>query len=234
MMTPIVIIQCRLNSSRLPGKAALDMHGAPLLARVIERCRLAGLASEVVVATSDQPEDEIVSAIAASAGAPVYRGSLDDVRARLLGCARAFGADVFIRATADNPFVEPDLIDALIALKRREPDCPYAVHDLAHTVYGTASELVDTAVLNDASGALPDAGREHVTTGLADLASARILTPPAEFADPLLSLTIDTLAQYRSAWSAMGAFGIGRDALPGIVRDFVAGAPSGIAYQKRG
>src|SRR5690606_24078269 len=120
--------------------------GQPLLVRVIERCRLAQRISQVVVATSDLKQDDIVADMAERAGAPVYRGSLDNARERLLGCAQAIGAGTFVRVTADNPFVEPALIDLLIAAKEAAPDCPYAMHDLNKTVYGVASELVDTRV----------------------------------------------------------------------------------------
>lgn len=232
-MRPLAIIQCRLGSSRLPGKAALDMHGQPLLVRVIERCRMARQLSDVVVATSDQPQDDVIAAIARRADAPVHRGSLDDVRGRMLDCAQAFGAETFIRVTADNPFVEPALIDLLVAAKQATPDCPYALHDIGATVYGIASELVDTRALATRLDSLPAQGREHVTPGMVDLDGALRLSPPSEYADPELSLTVDTLEQYLGAWQLMDRFGNGPDAVPRIIAAFRAESALGLSFQRR-
>ena len=216
----IIIIQCRLNSGRLPGKAALDFNGKPMLLRVIERCQMTARTIDVVVATSDLSQDDVVCSIAERANIPVFRGSLHDVRDRFLRCAKIYEADAFVRVTADNPFVEPAFIDELIATKVVTPDCPYAVHDLDCAVYGTASELVDTGVLSDLAASLPDAGREHVTTGLAELEGALCLTPDEKISDPHLSLTVDTFDQYRAAWQIMRQHGNGNGSLAKIVRAY--------------
>lgn len=225
-MRIIAIIQCRLSSSRLPAKAALDLHGKPLLARVIERVRMARALDGVVVATSDRHEDDIVEAIARNEGTGVYRGSLSDARDRLLNCALEARADVFLRVTADNPFVEPALLDQLVLARQDDPDCTYAVHDLGRVVHGTASELVETSAFDHAirKGVLPDAGREHVTTGMAAMPGARILAPEDALAEPKLSLTVDTLEQYAAVWHAVARYGTGRDAVSRIVSDFRQGA----------
>ena len=232
-MLPIAIIQCRLGSSRLPGKGALDLLGQPLLVRVIERCRMARHLSDVVVATSDLEQDDIIASIAERAGAPVYRGSLTDARDRLLNCAQSLGAEAFIRVTADNPFVEPTLMDLMVAAKEASPDCPYVVHDLGRTVYGVASELVDTHVLAARLEDLPQDGREHVTTGLRQLAGALCLEPPSAFAAPDLSLTVDTLEQYFNVWLLMCHFGNGPDALPQIVAAFQSGDNPALTFERR-
>ena len=53
-----VIIQARMNSSRLPGKVMMDIDGAPMLRRQIERL-LGGLRNiPVVVATSSESTDD--------------------------------------------------------------------------------------------------------------------------------------------------------------------------------
>lgn len=233
-MKVVAVVQCRLGSSRLPAKAALDFHGRTMLGRVIERCRLARNLADVVVATSEMPEDDVAAEIARHSDAGVHRGPLEDARQRLYGCARAFGADVFIRVTADNPFVDPVLIDALVDAKTAAPDCPYAVHDLRRTVYGTASELVDVGAMATHLTRLPAEGSEHVTTGLAELDGALRLAPDAPHADPELSLTVDTIEDYVSAWKAMHRFGSGLDAVPRIVAAFRSGAEADISFRRRG
>ncbi len=232
-MKPLIVIQCRLNSTRLPGKAALDMCGRSLLTRVIGRCKQVQSVSGVVVATSIESQDDIVESMARSAGADVFRGSLNNVRKRFIDCANRFGADVILRVTADNPFVEPALIHRLIDAKKTEPNCAYAVHDLNKTVYGIATELVDVSCLVELQPMLPKRGREHVTTGLADLESAKTLMPPAEFSDPSLALTIDTFHQYQVAWRVLQRFGDGPQAVPEIVEAYRSGNAPDIDFQVR-
>lgn len=232
-MKIIVIIQARLGSSRLPGKAALDMHGMPILARVIERCRLTRMVSEICVATSQEPSDDILCWIAQNCGASVHRGSLEDVRRRMLGAAQQQAANAFLRVTGDNPFTDPALLDDLIEHKLSHPACPYLVHDLANTVYGTAAEMVDVNALSMRLADLPHAGREHVTTGLSDLSSARILQPPAAVTDTKLSLTVDTFEQYLSVWTLMHRYGGDRNAVPKIVKAWQEKGHSDSVFQTR-
>lgn len=228
-----MIIQCRLNSSRLPGKAALDLCGKPILIRAIERCRLARNVSDVVVATSDEKQDDIIESIAGVAGVKVFRGSLNNVRRRFLECAAYFEAETFIRVTADNPFVEPALIDALAEIRAQDSTCPYAVHNLQTTIYGIASELVDASVLKELEYQLPDTGREHVTTGLVELANARVVPPGADFSDKQLSLTVDTFDQYLAVWQLMNRFGSDTKAVGRILDAYRSGAVPETNFQVR-
>jgi len=59
-MNKVAIIQARMSSSRLPGKVMLDIAGKPMLLHVIERARLARQVDQVVLATSNDPSDDIL------------------------------------------------------------------------------------------------------------------------------------------------------------------------------
>ena len=56
----VAIIQARMGSTRLPGKVMEDIGGETMLARVIGRTKRAQLLHEVVVATTVNPEDEVI------------------------------------------------------------------------------------------------------------------------------------------------------------------------------
>jgi spore coat polysaccharide biosynthesis protein SpsF len=216
-----VVVQGRLGSSRLPAKLALDLAGAPLLQRVVERVTLAAGVDEILLATSTRPEDDVTARLAERAGIGVFRGSLDDARDRFLRAAASRAADVVIRVTADNPFVEPAYIEELIARKRAEPRRPYIVHDLGRVVHGTASELVDTAALAEAARRVDTpAEREHITPALRSRPDGLTLVPPAALADSELSLSVDTVDDYVAACRLFEAFGGGRSALVRIVEAF--------------
>jgi spore coat polysaccharide biosynthesis protein SpsF len=109
------IIFARMNSSRLPGKALLPIGQRPLLGWVLDRVARVRDLAQVVVATSTSASDDPIAAFAAAAGVDVYRGSLDNVVARALACARVFELDAFARVCGDRVFLEPTDIEAAMA-----------------------------------------------------------------------------------------------------------------------
>ena len=114
MSETLVVVQARMGSSRLPGKVALPLCGAPLLVRMLERVRAAATPFALCVATSTLPEDDEVVAMARQAGVPVFRGDAHDCLGRHLGAAHAFGAQVVVKIPSDCPLIDPSTIDAVL------------------------------------------------------------------------------------------------------------------------
>ena len=108
------IVQARMGSTRLPGKALLDIEGRSMLARVLDRTRAARLVDRVVVATTDNPRDDAVAAHAGTLGVDVFRGDEDDVLDRYYQAARHYQFDVVVRITSDCPLLDPAVIDDVI------------------------------------------------------------------------------------------------------------------------
>src|SRR6185437_11981074 len=98
-----ILVQARMGSTRLPGKALAPICGKPLLQRLCNRMALCRCAHEVIVATSDQPQDDVIEECCAQWGVKDFRGPGRDLTARLLGAADAFRLSEFVRVTADNP-----------------------------------------------------------------------------------------------------------------------------------
>lgn len=118
-MTTVAVIQARAGSSRLPGKVLELVGGTPMLERVIRRVARATTVDHVVVATTEEPGDDVVADLAARSGAAVHRGSSFDVLDRFHGAiAWCADDDVLVRVTADCPFIDPGLIDE--AVRARE------------------------------------------------------------------------------------------------------------------
>lgn len=115
------IIQARLTSSRLPGKVLLDIAGEPMLVRVVERARRAKTLNRIVVATTIDPSDDVIEALCIERSYAYYRGSQQDVLDRYYQAARAFGAEVIVRITADCPLIDPDVIDETVNAFYGEP-----------------------------------------------------------------------------------------------------------------
>lgn len=110
----VAVIQARMGSTRLPGKILLDIDGASMLTRVVERVQRASTVNEVVVATTVESDDDAVVQFCEEKGYAYIRGDHLDVLDRHVQAARTFGADVIVRITADCPLMDPDLIDRTV------------------------------------------------------------------------------------------------------------------------
>ena len=69
----VAIIQARMGSRRLPGKTLSDVHGVPMLVRMLHQVEGALLIDDVIVATSDDPSDDPVSTTVEALGKSVVR-----------------------------------------------------------------------------------------------------------------------------------------------------------------
>ncbi|MGH9371978.1 MAG: cytidylyltransferase domain-containing protein [Vicinamibacterales bacterium] len=117
------ILYGRLTSTRLPGKAMLDIGGKSIVAIARDRVRLAPSVSTIVFATSTDPIDDPLVARARSEGLPTYRGDADDVLRRLYEAAREHGLEWFLTAPLDTPIQFAEVLEATVAeLRTRDLD----------------------------------------------------------------------------------------------------------------
>jgi len=122
------VIQARMGSARLPGKAMMYFAGNPLLQYAIRRTRKASKLNIVVVATSNDPGNDAIAQLCAAEGVGVFRGEEDDVLDRFLQASRQYELSVIVRLTADNPLVDPSIIDESVEeflLRKKEKDIHY-------------------------------------------------------------------------------------------------------------
>jgi glutamate-1-semialdehyde 2,1-aminomutase/spore coat polysaccharide biosynthesis protein SpsF len=163
-MNTVAIIQARQSSTRLPGKALIDLGGRPVIAWVVDAARAIPGIDAVVVATTGQPADDALAAWCAEHRVGCHRGPEDDVLARFLIAARAENADIVMRLTGDCPLLDPWVAGSVVALRRRG-GLDYA-SNTATTTWpdGLDCEIFTRAAL-EAAGAEADqpSEREHVT-----------------------------------------------------------------------
>jgi spore coat polysaccharide biosynthesis protein SpsF len=166
MRRAVAIIQARMGSTRLPGKVLLDLAGESMLARVVRRAqRIAGIA-EVVVATSDLPEEEPLLRHAATLGVRAVRGPADDVLARYRLAVEATRAEAVMRITSDCPLLSP-LVSGLVLTEYllHDGDYDYVSNTMARSwPRGLDTEVIAAEALlaADREAVKPDE-REHVT-----------------------------------------------------------------------
>ena len=163
-MKIICFIEARFRSTRLPGKVLKPILGKPMLELMIERLRRARTIDGIVVATTDQPSDEPIAELANRLNVGVFRGSEDDVLARVLGAARAFEADVIVETTGDCPLHDPAIIDKVVAdFRIGGADFVSNVRDYT-TPRGTDVRVFTTDALDEINRISQDpADHEHVS-----------------------------------------------------------------------
>jgi len=112
-----IALSARMASTRLPGKAMKTVRGQPLIYWLIRRLEQIG---HVVLATTREPSDDALATFVEAMGTPVYRGSSDDVVARIDCAWRAAypAARYILRGLGDCPFMAGELIDRALDVLR--------------------------------------------------------------------------------------------------------------------
>lgn len=108
------IVQARMGSTRLPGKILKPLAGKPALWHLVNRLNRARRLKDVIIATTTNPEDDVVIKFCEENGIKCFRGSENDVLDRYYQAARLFDADPVIRITADCPVIDPAIVDEVI------------------------------------------------------------------------------------------------------------------------
>jgi spore coat polysaccharide biosynthesis protein SpsF len=189
-----VVLQARMGSTRLPGKVLRDLCGKPMLAHVLDRLRRMTGAEALIVATSEVLADDAVDALCARECVPCFRGSELDVLERYHRAAERHGLTHVVRATADNPFVDFEEGDRLIAL-HLATGADYT-HAFGQLPLGVGLECFARAALTRSflEGHAPN-HREHVNEYIQERPSSfhiQALEVPASKCAPGLRLTVDT------------------------------------------
>lgn len=170
-MRTLVVVQARTGSCRLPGKVLLPVAGAPVLLRMLERVLAAHTRFDLVVATTDRPEDDGLVALVHRFGVRVFRGHPTDLLDRHHRAALAARADVVVKIPSDCPLIDPVAIDRVLSAFLTDPLRYDFVSNLHPPSWpdGNDVEVMTFAALEQAfrAAAAPHE-REHTTPFLWD------------------------------------------------------------------
>ena len=163
-MSVNAIIQARCGSTRFPGKVFAGIDGKPLLWHVVNRLKYAERIDRIVVATTVNAKDDRIEEWCRQEGVDCFRGSENDVLNRYASASAAFPSDIVVRVTADDPFKEPAVIDAVIR-KLEEEGLDLVTNNFPPSwPEGLDCEAFTAAVLRTMEeNAKDDFEREHVT-----------------------------------------------------------------------
>jgi len=165
-----IIIQARMGSHRLPGKSLMPVWKRfSLLELVLVRITRSRIPKKVILATSTRKIDDRLIPIAERCGVEVIRGSEQDVLGRFVQAYKTFPSDAVVRAAADNPFLDPEMIDNLIMFFWENQPCDYSSNlgPVSGHPDGVGVEMVSAETLLRLDREAHDMRfREHVVTFL--------------------------------------------------------------------
>lgn len=110
----VCIMQARTGSTRLPEKVLKKIKNKTILEHDIDRVLKAKSVDELVIATTEKEEDNVIVDIAKNCSVGHYRGSEDNVLSRYYFAAKKYNAEIVIRITSDCPLIDPQIIDDMV------------------------------------------------------------------------------------------------------------------------
>ena len=108
------IIQARMESTRLPNKALLNIGDKPMLLHVVEQTLSSKFIKDVIIATTTSEKDKKIENFCQKHNLKYFRGSSNDLLDRYYKCAKKFSCNPIIRISSDCPFLDPIIIDKVI------------------------------------------------------------------------------------------------------------------------
>lgn len=199
-----VLLQARMGSTRLPGKSMADLGGKPLLQHVIDILKAEQQIHRVVICTTWLPQDDVLVELAKANRIEIFRGSEQDVLDRFYQASLLFPDQIYLRATGDNPLIDPAGISRILPFLR-PGDWDYVCEQgmpLGSVVEGlTADCLHRTQAM-----ATSQEDREHVTLFTKHCGRFRCFYPPAPASHQgsELRLTVDTPEDLQRARKLVG------------------------------
>ncbi|WP_180129537.1 MULTISPECIES: 3-deoxy-manno-octulosonate cytidylyltransferase [unclassified Acinetobacter] len=119
-----IVIPARFSSSRLPGKPLLEIHGRPMILRVVDQAKKVAGFDDLCVAT----DDERIAAVCRAEGVDVVLTSTEHPSGtdRLSEVARIKGwasDDIIVNVQGDEPLLPAQLVKQVAQLLVDQPTC---------------------------------------------------------------------------------------------------------------
>ncbi|HXA01456.1 MAG TPA: glycosyltransferase family protein [Cytophagaceae bacterium] len=198
------IIQARTSSTRLPEKVLKELpfnSGVSVLRQVIRRVKKSSKVNVIIIATTEDSEDEKIIDISLRENVLWFRGSKENVLERYYLAAKENDLDHVVRITSDCPCIDPVLIDHFIEEHLKENADYTSTQAQSRYPHGLDVEVMKFEALEKAyQQAKEDFEKEHVTMFMyrsrPDIFRIHTIEAPAEHRDSGIRITLDTKDDY--------------------------------------
>jgi len=150
MVKVLAVIPARYTSSRFPGKPFASIAGKPMIQHVFERVRRARSVSRTLVATDDASIRDAVQGFGGEA--VLTRRDHPTGTDRVAEVAAHTPAEIYVNVQGDEPLIDPETIDGLVAALVEDPQVQVVS---AAAAIVQASDIMDpniTKVVRDFEG----------------------------------------------------------------------------------
>jgi 3-deoxy-manno-octulosonate cytidylyltransferase (CMP-KDO synthetase) len=138
-MNIIGIIPARLQSTRLPQKALIELEGLPIVVHVLKRAQFSKILNKVYVATDSV---EIKKAVERHGGEVLWTSSHHQTGTdRLAEAARDMDAEIIVNVQGDEPLLDPEHIDAVVKPLVDDPALQVSALVTPYNVKSSASDI---------------------------------------------------------------------------------------------
>lgn len=198
----VVVVQCRLSSTRLPRKSLLPLGGKTVVEWTLAAMKKVK-ASKYYLASDEESKEEL-EPIARKNGWDFFAGSQSDVLGRFCKVIAISKADIIVRATADNPFLFYEAAQELTDLFLKQ-ECSSSADYMTYSglPHGSGVEVMNAhSLLKAAEETDSPYDHEHVGPALYNHSQRYVCVfarSPALYRRPEFRTTIDTEADYRRA-----------------------------------
>jgi 3-deoxy-manno-octulosonate cytidylyltransferase (CMP-KDO synthetase) len=146
-MKTVGMIPARLESSRLPGKALIDIEGLPMVIHTCKRAQLAKSLDEVYLVTDNEKIKEAGEKYGVKV---IMTGKHHKTGSdRLAEACQQIDCDIVVNVQGDEPLVDPKHINAIVAPLIADPELPIAVGVTPYQKKGRGSDLKAVLDLKD-------------------------------------------------------------------------------------
>lgn len=221
----VALILVRMDSTRLPGKAMIEIAGKPMLGHIITRVQLAELVDEVVVCTSRNENNNVIEQYCSDINVSCFRGDESDVSARMLDALLYHQATIGVTIFGDCPLVDPNIIDQVVKTYLAT-DYDFVGNDLKTTYPpGMEAEAFSVEVFSKAISCTSDISiREHgtlVLRGAPEKYKLHNIEAPAHLNRPELEIEVDEAIDINVVEPVIRRLGTGRDVDLSLIIDFL-------------
>ena len=164
-----IIIQARMNSKRLPGKALLYLGDLTIIEWIIKIAKTINNINNIFLATSTKEDCDSLCQIAKKYNINIIRGDEENVLSRFIKIIDHYPVENIIRITGDDPCHDTDLINkALEIFKLNKYDYMVSSTDDLALIDGLIFEIFTSKLLKkiNKNFSHDKLTQEHITINL--------------------------------------------------------------------
>ena len=149
-MSVLGVVQVRMGSSRIPGKAMIDFAGKPLIWHIVDRMRRVSGVARVILATSTAPENSVLMKFAQDNDIGFYaHDGEDDLAGRIAGAIADFDEPYVLKTGGDCPLIDPSVMQRMVDISMTVTDVDFVSNRVQWSYpLGLSADLISRRAIN--------------------------------------------------------------------------------------